>query len=201
SLTLAAPAWAYIDDGAATPGCRMMGGSGMGMGPGMMMGGMMGMQRGCMMGECWRGGMGGPMMGRMGMMGGQGLGMTVHRAFREINTYQAKAQALGLNEGQLQRLDTLEEALATAVIKGRADMEIAGLDLRRAMSQETPDLKKADEAVNRKTETWKAIQKNAINAVAEARKVLTPEQRQKVRGLTGPPGRMMMPMAPGAAGQ
>jgi hypothetical protein len=203
--------------GTANPGCRMMGGSGMGMGPGMMghgmmgggmgmgpgmMGGGMSMQQMCMMGDCWRDGM----MGRGMMTGGMmkdtpGPGMTIQTAFREVNGYRMSARALGLNENQLQRLNGIEEALMSAVIRGRADLQIAALDFRRTMAQDAPDLKKAEEIVNRKAESWKQIQKVAINAVAEARKVLTPEQRQKAKGMTAAPGRMMMPMAPGQSQQ
>jgi Spy/CpxP family protein refolding chaperone len=203
SLALAAsPAWAQSVPAPqqgqiqpAKPGCRMLGGSGMGRGWGMGggTGRYMGRRAGgryCMMGGCWGGGTG---MGRIGRMGAcPGPRQTVRSAFHEINGYQMNADDLGLNEDQLKRLDTIEETLTTTAIKTRADLQIAAIDLRRAMTQETPDTTKAGTLIDQEGKMWTDLQKKAVKAVADARKVLTPEQRQKAHKMMIQTGHRMM---------
>lgn len=222
SLTLvAAPAWALTDQpppqqqeqmqppqGMPYPGYRMMG-RGMGMGPGMMgrrgMGpnmrrhwgmGRMGMMPPCMMGSCWQAGGRGFGMGHMGTMRRSGPQWIVRNAFCELTGYQMNAASLGLNANQRERIETIEEDLSTAAIKARADLQIAAIDLRRAMAKETPDLTKAGAVIDRTGKMWTGLQKTAIKAVAEARKVLTPEQRQKAQEMTLRARPMMMRMQP-----
>jgi Spy/CpxP family protein refolding chaperone len=222
SLILASsPAWANCCMMGMGPGSGMMEGmgtgsgmmGGMGMGSGMMDG--MGMGHGMMDGM----GMGHGMMGGMGMgsgmMGGMGMSrgqqaclmqscwhdgmagvipqMTVQNVFREISGYQVNAAALGLSEEQLQRLNDLKENLTALMIRTHADLQISGIDFRRAMSRENPDVAAAEKIIDRNGETLNKLQKTTIKAVVEARNVLTAQQRQQARQMATAGPRMQRP--------
>lgn len=215
-MLAATPAWAQTDPAASPqnqappqgmfkPGCRMMGGSGMGMGwgmrggPGMGRGmwhdgrghGMMG-RRSCMMGGCWRRGMGAG-WGSMGSMRScPGPRRALRAAYHEIKGYQMEAAALGLSEDQLGRLDSIDEHLTTTAIKSRANLEINAIDLRRVMAGKTSDITKADAIIDRQGKIWTGLQKTAIKAVVDARNVLTAQQRQKAREMMMQAGPMWM---------
>jgi hypothetical protein len=171
--------------GGGMMGGGMMGGDGMGMGAGAMGRGM----QSCMLQECWQQ----DMHGRQGGIMPQ---MIVHTAFREISGYQINAAALGLNEEQLQRLGDIKENLTASMIRTHADLQIGAIDLRRAMTREMPDVAAADKIIDRQSGMWSKLQKTAIKAAAEARNILTPQQRQQAKKLAADGSMMQRPVKP-----
>ncbi|NDY42626.1 periplasmic heavy metal sensor [Dissulfurirhabdus thermomarina] len=182
------------------PGARAGGGPGM-MGMGMMnaapgpMGGRMMMgpgMGGCMGGNCWKGGGCGCGMGR----GHRGGGRIVAAAFREIRGYLAGARFLGLDDKQQERLEDLADDLAATAARTRADIQVARIRLQRLMAKDVPDTKAAEKLLERIAGLQTNVRVAAVKTAAEARKVLTAEQRAKVREM-GPAWAMPMPMNDG----
>jgi Spy/CpxP family protein refolding chaperone len=152
------------------------------------MGGMMG--RGmanceCGMMQC---GMGGTMPG-YGMMQGRGMmgrgkmqGEMMgghHRMMHMCMNY------LGLNSKQKQEIKEIKFATMKNVIRKRADMQIARLELRDLLSQDPVDMK-AVEAKVKQIEGLRAdIHLALIKAKEEVKAKLTPEQRQKLMDMMG----------------
>jgi Spy/CpxP family protein refolding chaperone len=150
---------------------QMAGQKGMmkGMGGGMMGGGMANCDCGMMQG---RGMMGRGMM-RGGMMGGH------HRMMHICMKY------LGLNAKQREEIREIRNTTLKEVIRKRADMQIARLELRDLLSQDPVDMK-AVEAKVKQIEGLRAdIHLALIKAKEEVKAKLTPEQRQKLRDMMG----------------
>lgn len=126
------------------------------------------------------GGMGGPMMmrmrGRMGMMGGP---MMLERA----------RKALGLTDEQVTRIHDLWMAHQKDVIRTGADARIARMELEDVVRQPNPkpeDVKAKLAAVN---STRGQMLEKMVNFRLDMKKVFTPEQQEKIKGMMM--GRMM----------
>jgi len=134
-----------------------------------------------------RGGRRGP--GRMGMgpggPGGPGgfLGMMRH---------------LDLSDSQRERLRDLHERQQRRDIQSRADVQIARLELRRAMTANRPESGEIDAQIDKLARLRADQAKSHMAMVLEARALLTPEQLEKAKAMRA---RMAMGMrGPGAMG-
>jgi Spy/CpxP family protein refolding chaperone len=146
---------------------RFKGGDG---GCGAMCGAMGGGKGGCAMG----GGMGlgqraGMGMGR-GMGMGQGPGMFGHMM-----------QALDLSDAQREKLAAIHDRQQRRDIQARADLEIARLDLRKAMGAEKPEAFAINTQIDRVARLRSDMAKAHVASLLEARALLTPEQQQQMR--------------------
>jgi len=153
-------------------GCGMMGQGMMGggkMGPGMMHGGMMGEG---MMG----GGMGMmcPMGGRMMRMMGKGAG---------AEEVLLLADKLGLSPEQRKQLSDLKLQQQLKTIELKAEVEKAEARLEALLAAEEIDLDAARKAVQEVADAGAELQFARIEGTVKAKQVLTPEQREKLRGL------------------
>lgn len=137
-------------------------GRGMGAGKGCGMGGGMGAGKGCGMG----GGMGCDMGGDMG----PGPGMFAHMT-----------QALDLTAAQREKLADIHERQSRRDIQARADLEIARLDLHKAMTAEKPEAGAVNAQIDRVAKLRSDMAKAHVAALLEARALLTPEQQTKMR--------------------
>jgi Spy/CpxP family protein refolding chaperone len=171
----------------AVPALAQMGGMGRCGKAQVMKGGMMdGMKGlgGCMMGSCWKG------PGAMGMAGGHrarmhagcpGPAMVIRAAMAEIKGYLRGIHALDLTGPQLGTLKDIEHDLSVALIEKQADLQVAVLGLQRLMDQDAPDLQAIRGHIDSMGKTETEIQKIAVEAALEARKVLTADQILKAR--------------------
>lgn len=141
-------------------------GPGMGMGPGPGQGPGMGRGRGAGFGPGFRHGR------------GPGAGLRAH--FRE----------LGVTDQQKDRLEAIHEAQRRRAIEIRKDLQLAELDVRKLVRADTPDRRAIDAQVDRVAALRTELQKSRLNAMLDARGVLTPQQRQKLEQLReqGPDG-------------
>jgi hypothetical protein len=117
-------------------------------------------------------------------MGSYGVGyerMAKNLAFKEIKSYLFHTDMLGLTEEQVTKLEDIKYELATDLIKKHSDLKLAFLDHKRLMSQEIPNIKEVLEQINKITKLRKEIHIKVIEAIIEARNVLTKEQRQKAK--------------------
>jgi Spy/CpxP family protein refolding chaperone len=160
------------------------------MGGGMMSGGMP--DCGCGMMQC---GMGGGMMpGGMpgcGMMQGKGMmGRGMMRG--EMMGHHQRMmhmclQHLNLDARQRQEIEGIRMAMMKSVIRKKADMQIARLELRDLLSKDPVDM----QAVGAKVKEIEALRADIhlalIKAKVEIKSKLTPQQRQKMMDMMGGP--------------
>jgi Spy/CpxP family protein refolding chaperone len=137
--------------------------------------------------------------GAMGMRGGMGRGMYGPEAAL-LRGGGRLAEELNLSGTQRDRLRAIGETLARKRIQLRADLELAHLDLRSAMRTDSPAMTDLESKIDAVTRIQGDMMKAGVSARLDARKVLTPEQREKLSDMRptrgkGAPGR------PGARGE
>ena len=122
------------------------------------------------------GGMGGGMMGGGmggGMMGGDMMGAE-HPLWKSLHE-------LGLDEKQKEAAKRITRKTMKEVIKKRADMQIARLELRDALDEVSVVMK----AVESKLKTIESLETDIhlshIKAIEEIKSILTPDQRKKLK--------------------
>ncbi|MBE0505043.1 MAG: periplasmic heavy metal sensor [Desulfuromonadales bacterium] len=115
-----------------------------------------------------------------GMMGGGGMhGMMEQRM--EHMFYLDRADALGLSADQVSRLKAIHVDCRKKNIRNMAEAKIARLELSELLAGDSWTMKDA-EALVRKVQTLEGdIQVRHLQAVSDARKVLTAEQRQQAQ--------------------
>ncbi len=130
--------------------------------------GMMGESMGDMMGSGRSGKMDGG--GMHGMMHGVQMGMMEHMFYLD------RADEIGLSPEQVNRLKAIHVECRKDNIRNAAEMKIARLELSDLLSGDNWTLKDAESLV-RKVQTLEGdIQVRHLQAVSDARKVLTAEQ-------------------------
>jgi len=107
---------------------------------------------------------------------------------------------LDLTDAQRTKLAEIRDRQMRKGIHARADLSIAGLDLRKLIQADKPDQRAIDSQVDRIATLRATQRKSQIAAMLEMRSVLTDEQRQKLKDLRGGMrrgGRMGMGMGMG----
>lgn len=127
--------------------------------------------------ECRRHMMGGPGKGPEMMKPGGGPGG--HGFFIGMK------KELGLSDAQVEKLKSIRVRNEKKAIQDRADVEIMELELRELMSEDDVDVKAVDRKIDQIAAQRAKMQKNRIHAMLEAKKVLKPEQREKLKELRG----------------
>lgn len=107
-----------------------------------------------------------------------------------------KWERLGLSDGQRRRLEDLRDVEERKLIRLEADLRIAGLDLRRLVAGERPNLQAIGMQVDRIADLRAEVMKARIATQIGMREVLTPGQRAQLRA--GQPG--VRPGGPGRPG-
>jgi Spy/CpxP family protein refolding chaperone len=137
------------------------------------------------MGGCGGGMQGGKMecmehqgMGMMHGMGGmQGCGMMMdddHPMMKHI-------MSLGLDEKQKEAFKALRSKTMKDMIKKRADMQIAGLELKDILDKDVVDMKAAEASVKKSASLRTEMFLTHIRAHEEMKSILTPEQRKHLK--------------------
>ena len=139
------------------------------------------------------GSMGGGHGAWAGMRGGMGLGM-MGREGALLRGGGRLAEELDLSGTQREKLRTIGDGLARKRIRLRADLDLARLDLRTAMQSDSPSLSQLGTRIDAVTRIQGDMMKAGVSARLEARKVLTPEQLEKLSEMKsmrakGAPGR------------
>lgn len=119
---------------------------------------------------------GGPMMG-MRMRHGAGM-----------------MQALDLTDAQRERMRAIHERQERKGIQARADLKLAGLDMRKLMRAESPSLSAINAQIDKLARMRAELHKSQVASMLEARAVLTADQQKQMRelrmkGMGGGPGR------------
>jgi Spy/CpxP family protein refolding chaperone len=123
------------------------------------------------------------MPGMMGMMGMQGPG----REFREVGSYAPRLliawrQSLGLSAEQVSRLEALAQEARQAADKATAEARMHWDQLAEIWKQPTPDVNQVRSHAQAAMQAMQAARLAHLVAAAQAKAVLTPEQRGRVGG-------------------
>lgn len=116
--------------------------------------------------------------GRMSMAPGA-MRQMMDRAF-----YLDRVTELGLNAEQVKRLRTIQGACRRDNIRTGAEIRIARLDLDDLLSSNNWTLDAAEKLVRHQQKLEGDMQVRHLQALVEARRVLTPEQLQKAQADT-----------------
>ena len=90
---------------------------------------------------------------------------------------------LGLDERQKAEVDRIMTAHMKDVIKKKADLDIANLDLKSILSKDPMDMKAAESKVKEIEAIKTAIFLAHLNVHQEIKSVLTPEQQTKMKNM------------------
>ena len=121
--------------------------------------------------------------GRDGAMGGmRGMGARAGMGPRGMGGWgPGMAQALQLSDSQREKLRDIRERQMRRGIQARADLALARLDLRKLMRADRPELGAINGQIDRVARIRTELAKARVASMLEARALLTPEQRQKMR--------------------
>jgi Spy/CpxP family protein refolding chaperone len=92
---------------------------------------------------------------------------------------------LGLSDEQVSKLKDMRMKREKQAIQDRAELDIMELELRDLMSEDEIDLKAVDGKIDKISALKGKIRKDGIHAMVDAKKVLTAEQRKKLREMKG----------------
>lgn len=105
------------------------------------------------------------------------------KAQREENFYLGFKEKIGLSEAQVKALQAIKAAYQKSRLKTNADLRVAELELNELLEKNDADLSQIEAKV-KSIEELRAYQKFAkIKALKEAEKVLTQEQKTKLKSL------------------
>jgi Spy/CpxP family protein refolding chaperone len=118
------------------------------------------------------------MGGRMGRRGGhRGFG---HRGMGGMLGIGA-IERLDLTADQREKLVEIRDREQRKAIESRAQLETAGLDLRKLMRAESPSQTQINGQIDRIARMRADLQKSRVGAMIEARGLLTADQRAKLK--------------------
>ncbi len=132
------------------------------------------------------GGAMGPGPGGMGPGGRRGAGMGRGPGAQELR------EKLNLSADQKAKIADIRDRQVRAAIPIQGDLRIAGLDMRKLMRADKPDLKAIEAQIDRVSELRASLQKSRVASMLEARAVLTPAQQKLMREYGGRRGMGML---------
>jgi Spy/CpxP family protein refolding chaperone len=94
-------------------------------------------------------------------------------------------QKLDLSPGQRARMRELHQRQARRDIQTRAELQTARLDLREMMTSGHPERGAINAQIDKLARLRADQQKDRVATMMEARDILTPEQREKLRDMRG----------------
>ncbi len=128
-----------------------------------------------------------PMQGMRGMMGGmmrhmmgQMMGAGAQDDMPFIQRLLQQRAQLGLSAEQVQQVQALANEARKARIRHEAEARITEIDLETLMQADPVDLTQVKAAVQRLESQRAEMRLAQLNAIAKAKALLTPEQRQHV---------------------
>ena len=129
------------------------------------------------------------MMGKGGdMMCGPGMGcglMMCGGRHKCAGGFIGMKEELGLADAQVKKLKSMKMNQEKKAIDDRAEIQKMELELHELMSEDEINIKAVDRIIDRIATQKAKIQKNCIRGMVDARKVLTSEQRKKLKGMKG----------------
>ena len=96
-----------------------------------------------------------------------------------------KLKALGLDDKQKEAVEAIHFRTKKEMVRKRADVQVAEIELREILSKDPVDLNAADTAVKKIEGLKSEIKMLHIKAMEEIKSNLTPEQKKKFISMTG----------------
>ena len=90
-----------------------------------------------------------------------------------------KLKALGLDEKQKEAVQAIHFRTKKEMVRNRADVQVAEIELKEVLSKDPVDLKAAEEAVKKIEGVKSEMRMLHIKAMEEIKANLTPEQKKK----------------------
>jgi len=103
--------------------------------------------------------------------------------FYKAVVYLRHADEIGLTEDQVDKILKLKLAVKKEMIRKGADLAVLDLDLLTALREEKIDVKAVNLLVDQKFEVKKAMTKFSVQALADLKGILTPEQYAKMKDI------------------
>lgn len=125
---------------------------------------------------------GGTMSMKMTGMMGDPVCQVLHK-FGRPGFYTKHAEALGLSDEQVEKLDAIWFDHKKNAIRKKADLEIARLELKSILSQESVDFKKARAEISEIGSLEESLRLDCLQSVENVRNSLTPDQIKKLSEL------------------
>ena len=88
---------------------------------------------------------------------------------------------LNLSQSQKDRIAKVRESHQKDMIQSRADLQLAKLEFRKLMRDDTPDKRALNAQIDRMTSIRAEMIKSRVERRLEVRDILTPDQRSKLR--------------------
>ena len=125
-----------------------------------------------------------------GMMHGAGMMSMGDPLFKALHGYGCPGFALkftgqlGLSQDQIQKLQALKLEFKKIAVKNQADRQVATIELKEILNAKNPNFKKAQAKLNQITLLEGKLRTAFLNTIERGRQVLTPDQLQKLKGLS-----------------
>ena len=110
---------------------------------------------------------------------GMRRGGAMHRSMRHRPL--AAFERLDLTDEQRKQIADVREKQQRKAIQSRADLDVAQLDLHKAMKAETPSASSINTQIDKISKLRADAHKSRVAAFLEARALLTPEQQKQLR--------------------
>lgn len=105
------------------------------------------------------------------------------KVFHKAKFLLKKQEELGLSEEQVSRIKEIKMALKKDLITRKADIEVAGIDIKAALSADKLDAEAVNTLIDKKYELKKQKAKRTVEAYAQLKDVLTAEQRSQIKDM------------------
>lgn len=103
--------------------------------------------------------------------------------FKKIRIIYSHQDELKITDQQLEQIKELKIALKKDLIRKKADIDIIAIDVRSAMHEDVIDIDAVNELIDKKYEIKKAKMKKIVESCAGLKKILTKEQKGKMKDL------------------
>ena len=118
--------------------------------------------------------------------GGYGQGMHHQKSIKEkffktVKMIHHNQDELNVNDNQLNQIRELRIALKKDLIRKKAEIDIVKVDIRSLLHEDEIDVDAVSKLIDQKFEIKKAGMKKAVKSFAELRKILTKEQKEKLK--------------------
>jgi len=93
------------------------------------------------------------------------------------------AKELNLTDAQLKKMDSIREEHRRSMIKARADMELARMDLAKLLRDDAAGVAATEQQIDRIAQMQSGHWKSMAASFRAARDVLTAKQREQLRNM------------------
>lgn len=101
----------------------------------------------------------------------------------KVQMLWAHQEHLGISDDQMAKVKGLKHEAIKEIIRLKADIDIAALDIKSAMHEKSIDLDKVNKLIDQKYSAKTRIAKAYVKALSDIQSTLTDEQRAKLHDL------------------